>query len=53
MEDDGQSAYRGAGGSLVGGYGGNAMYGNNNNYQGYSKSSSYDQFNGQEYNSHY
>ncbi|BEI79861.1 hypothetical protein CcaverHIS002_0103900 [Cutaneotrichosporon cavernicola] len=49
MEDDGQSAYRGAGGSLVGGFGGNAMYGNYN--QGYSKSSSYDQFNG--HDSHY
>lgn len=48
MEDDSQSAYRGAGGSLVGGYGGSAMYGN---YQGYSKSSSYDQFNG--HDSHY
>ncbi|EJT46454.1 cell wall chitin biosynthesis-related protein [Trichosporon asahii var. asahii CBS 8904] len=47
--DDSQSAYRGAGGSLVGGYGGNAYY-----QGGYSKSSSsYDQFNGQEYNSHY
>lgn len=51
MDDDSQSAFRGAGGSLVGGYGGNAMYGN---YQGYSKSSSYDQFNGgQEYNARY
>lgn len=49
IEDDSQSAYRGAGGSLVGGYGGNAYY-----QGGYSKSSSsYDQFNGQEYNSHY
>ncbi|TXT04991.1 hypothetical protein VHUM_03811 [Vanrija humicola] len=48
MEDDTQSAFRGAGGSLVGGYGGNAMYGN---YQGYSKSPSYEH--GPEYNSHY
>lgn len=49
MEDDSQSAYRGAGGSLVGGYGGNNVYGGNQG--GYSKS--YDQFQGQEYNSHY
>jgi hypothetical protein len=47
-EDD-QSAYRGAGGSLVGGYGGNAMYGNNYQGGGSSKSNDY----GNEYNSHY
>ncbi|KAL7418790.1 Chitin synthase, class 7 [Cryptotrichosporon argae] len=63
-EDDTQSAYRGAGGSLVGGYGGGNYYGQGagggggyagqgGNGNGFAKSQSYDQFGGGQYGAHY
>ena len=49
MEDDSQSQFRGAGGSLVGGYGGNTMYANNTGPAAQYQQSQYGYGNGNNY----